>query len=62
MALQVWFPLTGHLENQGIADVTVVNNGSASNTNGKLGMSYSFPNNASVIISGYSNFCSFIID
>ena len=43
MALQVWLPLTKDLRNQGLADVTVTNNGATFNSAGKLGGCYSFP-------------------
>lgn len=42
MALQVWLPLNGNLKNQGLADVTVTNNGATINNGGKIGQCYSF--------------------
>ena len=42
MSLQVWLPLNGNLENQGLADVTVTNNGATVDNNGKIGKCYSF--------------------
>lgn len=42
MALQVWLPLNGNLNNQGLANVTVTNNGATTNTAGKVGSCYSF--------------------
>lgn len=42
MSLQVWLPLTGHLNNQGLSDVTVTNNGATVDNNGKIGKCYSF--------------------
>jgi hypothetical protein len=42
MSLQVWLPLNGNLENNGLAKVTVTNNGATVANNGKLGQCYSF--------------------
>lgn len=42
MALQIWLPLNGTLENKGCTDVTIVNNGATINTAGKIGGCYSF--------------------
>lgn len=42
MALQIWLPLDGTLENKGCTNVTVVNNGATVNTAGKIGSCYSF--------------------
>ena len=42
MSLQVWLPLTKDLRNQGLANVTVTNNGATFNSEGKLGGCYSF--------------------
>ncbi len=41
MALKVWLPLNGSLENKGISNVTVTNNGATINNNGKIGKCYS---------------------
>lgn len=43
MSLQVWLPLTKDLRNQGLANVTVTNNGATFDSAGKLGGCYSFP-------------------
>ena len=56
MALQVWLPLNGNLNNQGIADVTVTNNGATINDNGKIGKCYSFDGNTSGITINSSSF------
>ena len=40
MALRVWLPLNGSLENKGISDVTVTNNGATVDNNGKIGKCY----------------------
>lgn len=44
MALQIWLPLNknGDLKNQGLANVTVTNNGATYNSNGKIGGCYQF--------------------
>lgn len=43
MSLQVWLPLTKDLHNQGLANVSITNNGATySSTGGKLGGCYSF--------------------
>lgn len=42
MSLQVWLPLTGHLNNQGLSNVTVTNNGATIDNSGKIGKCYSF--------------------
>lgn len=52
MSLQVWLPLNGTLENKGLSDVTVTNNGATVNTSGKIGSCYSFDGNG--YISGAS--------
>lgn len=40
MSLQVWLPLNGNLDNQGLSDVVVVNNGATVDNNGKIGKCY----------------------
>lgn len=45
MALQVWLPLNGTLENKGLSNVTVTNNGATVDNNGKIGKCYSFNGN-----------------
>ena len=42
MALQVWLPLNGNLNNQGLTDITVTNSGATVDNNGKIGKCYAF--------------------
>ena len=42
MSLQIWLPLNGNLNNQGISNVTITNNNSTVDNNGKFGKCYSF--------------------
>ena len=42
MALQVWLPLNGNLNNQGLTNVTVTNSGATVDNNGKIGKCYNF--------------------
>lgn len=49
MSLRVWLPLTGHLNNQGLSNVTVTNNGATVDNNGKIGKCYSFNGSSSKI-------------
>lgn len=42
MSLKIWLPLNGNIENQGLADVTITNNGATVDNNGKIGKCYSF--------------------
>lgn len=54
MALRIWLPLNGSLENKGISDITVTNNGATVDNNGKIGKCYSF--NGSYIKTDYSDY------
>lgn len=42
MSLRVWLPLNGDLHNQGLSDITIINNGATVNTSGKIGSCYEF--------------------
>lgn len=50
MSLRVWLPLNGTLENKGLDQVTITNNGATVNNNGKIGKCYSFGTGNSYII------------
>jgi len=53
MALQVWLPLNGDLENKGLKNISIVNSGATVSASGKIGSCYSFTNNK--IICGNPN-------
>lgn len=42
MSLQVWLPLNGSLNNQGLTDINIINNGATINNTGKIGQCYYF--------------------
>ena len=42
MALQVWLPLNGNLDNQGLSNITVTNSEATVDNNGKIGKCYNF--------------------
>lgn len=44
MGLIVWLPLNGNLNNQGIGEATITNDGATVDNNGKIGKCYSFNN------------------
>ena len=46
MSLQVWLPLNGNLDNQGLGDIEVTNNGATIDNSGKIGKCYYFDGNA----------------
>ena len=45
MSLQVWLPLNGDLHNQGLSNITAINNGATVDNSGKIGKCYSFDGN-----------------
>lgn len=45
MALKVWLPLNGNLNNKGIGTVNISNNGAIVSTEGKIGSCYLFDGN-----------------
>lgn len=42
MSLVCWLPLNGNLDNQGLSEIIVTNNGATVDNNGKIGKCYSF--------------------
>lgn len=55
MSLQVWLPLTGSLENKGLADVAFFeNHGATIDNSGKIGKCYYFDNSGSQYIVGWN--------
>ena len=52
MALQIWLPLNGNLNNQGLTNITVTNSGTTVDTSGKIGSCYNF-DGASCIKTNY---------
>jgi hypothetical protein len=42
MGLRIWLPLNGDLENKGLDNIVIANNGATINDNGKIGKCYSF--------------------
>lgn len=55
MSLQVWLPMNGNLNNQGLSGVTVTNNGATVDNNGKIGKCYSFGSNKRITLTTPSN-------
>ena len=55
MSLQVWLPLNGSLENLGLSDINITNNGATVNDSGKIGKCYSF-NGSNQYLSSVYNF------
>ena len=45
MSLRIWLPLNGSLENKGLDDIVITNNGATIDNNGKIGKCYSFDGN-----------------
>ena len=53
MSLQVWLPLNGNLNNQGLSEVTVINNGATVDSNGKIGSCYLVNSDKKISFSSY---------
>lgn len=53
MSLQVWLPLNGSLNNQGLSEVTVTNNGATVDSNGKIGSCYLVNSDKQISFSSY---------
>ena len=49
--LQVWLPLNGNLDNQGLSDFTFNNSGAVIDNNGKIGKCYSLDGSSSLLYS-----------
>lgn len=49
MSLRIWLPLEEDLQNQGLDDITFVNNGASHSSDGKIGSCYSFDGTSSRI-------------
>lgn len=49
MALQVWLPLNGNLDNNGLSDIRVTNGGATVVSTGKIGKAYSFDGTSNYI-------------
>jgi hypothetical protein len=54
VSLRVWLPLNGTLDNQGLDDVVVTNNGATIDNSGKIGKCYSFDGSNDYISFPYS--------
>ena len=54
MSLRVWLPLDGTLDNQGLDDVVVTNNGATIDNSGKIGKCYNFDGSNDYISFPYS--------
>ena len=55
MSLQVWLPLNGDLQNKGLSDINVTNNGASINNNGKIGKCYQFGTNKYLKLIDYAS-------
>lgn len=53
MSLQVWLPLNGNLNNQGLSEVTVTNNGATVDSSGKIGSCYLVNSDKKISFSSY---------
>ena len=53
MSLQVWLPLNGNLNNQGLSEVTVTNSGATVASNGKIGSCYLVNSDKKISFSSY---------
>ena len=58
MALQVWLPLDGNLDNKGLTPISIINNTGTSTANGKTGSCYSYSGAAS----SYTTYSGFSAD
>lgn len=51
MSLQVWLPLNGDLHNQGLTEISIINNSTTINNNGKIGKCLHFSNTEYITMS-----------
>lgn len=58
MALQVWLPLDGNLDNKGLTPISITNNTGTSTANGKTGSCYSYSGDSS----SYTTYSGFSAD
>ena len=56
MALKIWLPLNGDLENKGISDITVTSGNVAIDNNGKIGQCYLINGTSSYIQCLFNSF------
>lgn len=54
MSLRVWLPLNGDLTNNGLSDVSVTNNGTTVDNNGKIGKCYAFSGSSTKLTNVFS--------
>ena len=54
MALKVWLPLNGNINNYGISDITVTNSGATVDNNGKIGKCYKCSGDSRLSFPSYS--------
>ena len=59
MSLQLWLPLNGNLNNNGVANATITNSNATVDANGKIGSCYSFNGSTSCIEITCSSFSTF---
>lgn len=54
MALRIWLPLNGNLNNYGLSNITITNNGTTVNSAGKIGKCYQFDTNKYIKLMDYA--------
>ena len=52
MSLRIWLPLNGNLDNLGLDQIEVVNNGATVDSNGKIGQCYYFNGSSCISLNG----------
>lgn len=52
MSLRVWLPLNGNLDNYGLSNISITNNGGVIESNGKIGSAYKFDATSATIQTG----------